>query len=112
MNTNRTVLLEGRGLSKQFHGNTVLDGVDIVCHSHTVLALVGENGAGKSTLMNIISGGLQSDAGTLWLDGEEIRFKNSHAARKRGIAFVHQEPPSLLFSEYWSPFVCLKVVET
>ncbi|GHT91426.1 ribose import ATP-binding protein RbsA [Spirochaetia bacterium] len=91
MDGDRRIILEGKELTKQFYGNTVLNGVSIRCHSHTVLALVGENGAGKSTLMNIISGGLKKDSGTLLLDGKPAVFRNSRDARKAGISFVHQE---------------------
>lgn len=56
-----------------------------------VHALLGENGAGKSTLMKIIGGIIPYDTGTMKLNGNEIRFRNSREAREKGIAFVHQE---------------------
>ena len=52
------IIVEGKALSKEFNGNTVLKDVSIRCEAGRAVALVGENGAGKSTLMNIISGGL------------------------------------------------------
>lgn len=85
------IILSGKHLSKSFFGNTVLHDVTISCKAGTILALVGENGAGKSTLMNIISGGLKADSGTIELEGENVVFRNSHDAQKRGISFVHQE---------------------
>ena len=92
MQTNQNeVILAGCGLCKQFSGNPVLTGVSIACRRGNVLALVGENGAGKSTLMNILSGGLMPDDGRLEMDGEEIVFSSPHAAKARGVAFVHQE---------------------
>lgn len=87
----KETVLSGLNISKQFNGNVVLNKVSIVCKKGTVLALVGENGAGKSTLMNIISGGLSADEGTIELDGEETVFGSPHRARERGVAFVHQE---------------------
>ncbi len=85
------IILAGRDLRKQFYGNTVLSGVSIECKQGNVLAIVGENGAGKSTLMNIISGGLQPDGGTLEYEGGMVHFASSRDSWKRGIAFVHQE---------------------
>ncbi|MDR1899418.1 MAG: sugar ABC transporter ATP-binding protein [Treponema sp.] len=87
----KQIILEGKHLGKQFYGNVVLQDVSIQCRRHNILALVGENGAGKTTLMNIISGGLQPDNGTISLDGRTVVLKNSHAARALGISFVHQE---------------------
>jgi ribose transport system ATP-binding protein len=91
MDQENRIVLEGKHLSKQFYGNTVLQDVSIRCRRNNVLALVGENGAGKTTLMNIISGGLQPDGGTIILDGKTTVLKNSHVARSLGISFVHQE---------------------
>lgn len=85
------IVLAGYGLSKQFAGNTVLDGVTIECRRRNVLALVGENGAGKSTLMNILSGGLTPDGGRIEFEGKEVAFANPLEAKRSGIAFVHQE---------------------
>jgi ribose transport system ATP-binding protein len=53
--------------------------------------MLGENGAGKSTLMKIIAGVLRADAGSLLLDGEHYAPEGPLAARRRGVAIVHQE---------------------
>jgi ABC-type sugar transport system ATPase subunit len=87
----KNIILAGKHLRKEFHGNVVLDDVTILCKKGVVLALVGENGAGKSTLMNIISGGLQPDGGEIEFEGKPVKFRNSHHALQMGIAFVHQE---------------------
>lgn len=84
-------ILVGKNLSKEFNGNVVLEDVSIECIEGSAIALVGENGAGKSTLMNIISGGLAPSKGTIELDGKEVIFQDSVAAKQRGIAFAHQE---------------------
>ena len=49
-------VLEMKGITKQYFGNTVLNDVSIDLYPGEIHALVGENGAGKSTLMNILFG--------------------------------------------------------
>src|SRR6185436_12234572 len=52
---------------------------------------VGENGAGKSTLGKILAGVYVADEGEIMLDGKSIHATTPLAARKLGIAMVHQE---------------------
>jgi ABC-type sugar transport system ATPase subunit len=50
------VLLEMKGIIKEFPGVKALDDVNLKVKENTIHAIVGENGAGKSTLMKILSG--------------------------------------------------------
>jgi ribose transport system ATP-binding protein len=84
-------LLELRDIRKSFGGVTALDGVSFQVLPGEVHALVGENGAGKSTLMNIASGVLQPDSGSILWDGQPAPELDPRKARQLGIAFVHQE---------------------
>ncbi|MEO6874046.1 MAG: sugar ABC transporter ATP-binding protein, partial [Opitutaceae bacterium] len=68
-----------------------LRGVSLEVAPGEVHALVGENGAGKSTLMNILSGALTADEGTLELDGVAYAPRDTLEARERGVAMIHQE---------------------
>jgi methyl-galactoside transport system ATP-binding protein len=52
---------------------------------------MGENGAGKSTLMKCLFGVYNKDEGHIYLEGNEINFKNSKEALENGVAMVHQE---------------------
>ncbi len=54
-------------------------------------ALLGENGAGKSTFIQILSGAVRHDGGSILVDGQDYRPANPDAARARGIAAVFQE---------------------
>ncbi len=89
--TDTKPILEMRGIGKSFPGVKALDGVNFVLYPGEVLALVGENGAGKSTLMKILSGIYSPDAGTIIMDGREVSFPDTNAAREAGIAIIHQE---------------------
>jgi ABC-type sugar transport system ATPase subunit len=84
-------LLEAHGLDKRFFENTVLAGVSIEIRPGRVHALLGENGAGKSTLINLISGVLEPDAGTIRIDGRDYQSLTPALARELGIAVVQQE---------------------
>ena len=84
-------LLVVDGVSKAFGRNCVLKDVSFSLSSGEVLALVGENGAGKSTLMNILSGGLTHDGGSIRLAGKAFSPATPAEANGAGIAIVHQE---------------------
>lgn len=78
-------------ISKSFPGVKALDDVSIEIRRGTVHALVGENGAGKSTLIKVLAGIYQPDAGSIYLDGEEVRFRVPVDALRAGISVIHQE---------------------
>lgn len=68
-----------------------MKGVQLTVESGEVHALLGENGAGKSTLMNILTGVLPRDGGTIEFDGQNLEHITITQSEKLGIAFVHQE---------------------
>jgi len=82
--------LQLSGITKRFPGILACNNVSMRVARGEVLALVGENGAGKSTLMNILAGLYQPDAGTISINGEEVRFHTPNDAYARGIGMVHQ----------------------
>lgn len=84
--------LEARGIVKTFGAHRALKGVDLTVGDGEVVGLIGENGAGKSTILNIVSGVLAHDAGSLWLDGKEIAPKTYQEANRLGIFRVFQDP--------------------
>jgi ribose transport system ATP-binding protein len=97
-----TELLNVSGIQKSFGTVRVLDGISISVNSGEVVGLLGENGAGKSTLMNIVSGALRSDAGTMTFEGRPVDLGSVRDGIALGIRFVHQElsgAPSLSIEE-------------
>ncbi|MER3462607.1 MAG: sugar ABC transporter ATP-binding protein [Armatimonadota bacterium] len=84
-------MLELRDGHKHYDGTPALRGVTFAVRSGEIHAVVGENGAGKSTLMKILAGAHQPDAGTIVLDGEEVRFGHPSEARNAGVSIIYQE---------------------
>lgn len=90
------VLLKVEGVGKEYDGNRVLKDINFTLEKGKILGLVGENGAGKSTLMNILfgmnviaeTGGYE---GSIYFNGEKIKFNSPVDALKVGIGMVHQE---------------------
>ncbi len=66
-------LLEIKGVSKRFGGLVAVDGADLTVRKGTITALIGPNGSGKTTLFNLVTGGMQADAGEIWFDGPADR---------------------------------------
>ncbi len=64
------IILEGRGVVKEFGGLRAVDGVDFNIHDGEIVGLLGPNGSGKTTLFNCVSGILPMTAGEVFLDGE------------------------------------------
>ena len=84
-------LLDVRGLSKSFPGVVALDDVSVEIAAGEVHGLIGQNGAGKSTLINILSGMLAADDGTIRLGGSDVSIRDARHALSLGIATVYQE---------------------
>ena len=85
------IILEMRGITKEFPGVKALDAVSMQVRAGEVHAMVGENGAGKSTLMRVLGGELRPDAGEVEVGGEVVRLGGPTDAIRRGISIIHQE---------------------
>ena len=64
--------LRVEGVRVHFGGVVALDEPDIVVRPGEIVGLIGTNGAGKTTLMNVISGVLTPDRGSVTLFGNEV----------------------------------------
>ncbi|MDJ0821025.1 MAG: ABC transporter ATP-binding protein [Paracoccaceae bacterium] len=67
-----SVILETRGLTKNFGGLVAVDDVSFALQKGELLALIGPNGAGKSTCFNMLMGQLPPTSGEVYLDGDRI----------------------------------------
>jgi ribose transport system ATP-binding protein len=86
-----SLLLEMRGITKQFPGARALDGVDLDVRPGEVHCLLGQNGAGKSTLIKVLAGAHQPDDGVMVWDGAPTALPSPTAAMRCGIATIYQE---------------------
>src|SRR5215471_6263311 len=78
-------------ITKRFPGVLALNQVSFEIQRGSCHALMGENGAGKSTLGKILAGVYVADEGQILLHGNALEAPTPLAARKLGIAMVHQE---------------------
>ncbi|TYP74137.1 ABC transporter ATP-binding protein [Paenibacillus methanolicus] len=67
--------IEVKGLQKSYKKLHVLKGVDLEVEKGSIFALLGSNGAGKTTVVKILSTLLQSDSGTVTVNGFDITSK-------------------------------------
>src|SRR5206468_11214128 len=79
-------LLQTTRLTKDFGDTHAVDHVDFAVTEGEVLALIGSNGAGKTTLINLISGLIPPDSGTIRFQGADITSASIHKKIGLGIA--------------------------
>ena len=91
MSKDEQLLVQMQGISKSFSVTKALSNVNFELKAGEVHALMGENGAGKSTLMKILAGVHTPDEGKILVHGKEVRVEDPSAAKKLGIALIHQE---------------------
>jgi ribose transport system ATP-binding protein len=89
--THEELVLEVRGLSRQFGAVRALTDVSFDCRAGEIHALVGENGSGKSTLLGIASGFVDPDVGSVHIGGRRLRRDSPALARKLGLATAYQD---------------------
>ena len=66
------LLLRVRGLRKAFGGLLAVCDLDFDVPAGTIVGIIGPNGSGKTTVLNLITGEIAPDAGSVRLEGHEI----------------------------------------
>jgi len=96
--TNADPIIQARDLRKTYRVGEIdvhaLRGVDLDVPRGQFLAVVGPSGSGKSTLFNILGGLSAPTAGTISIDGQDLRGLSDTGRtelRKRQVGFVFQK---------------------
>ena len=87
------MIIQAKGIEKNFGQLKVLRGVDFSASEAEVVAIMGASGAGKSTLLQILGTLMSPDGGTLEIDGVNpfaLSSRELSAFRNRRIGFVFQ----------------------
>ena len=82
-----TKIIECRHLHYEWEGQTMLEDFSYNMARGEKIGIVGANGVGKSTFLNLVTGALKADSGTLEI-GETVRFGYY---RQQGIEFSEEE---------------------
>ena len=85
-------ILELKNIKKSFKKKEILHGIDLQIRSSEVFGLLGPNGAGKTTLFSLISGLEMTTSGKIFLDENDITFKDISFRASKGIIYLPQEP--------------------
>lgn len=89
-------LLAMKQISIEFPGVKALTDVDFQTSGGRAHALIGANGAGKSTLMKVLAGAYGHYAGSISIDGRDVRIRTPKDAKDQGIQVVYQEVDTAL----------------
>ena len=81
------MIIEIEGLKKSFKDVKAVDGLSFNVKEGELFAFLGVNGAGKSTTINIISGILSKDEGTVKICGHDVETEAEKIKSELGIVF-------------------------
>ena len=79
------IILETRGLTKEFKGFAAVQDVNLRIRRGTIHALIGPNGAGKTTVFNLLTKFLQPTKGSIHFNGIDITREEPAQIARRGV---------------------------
>jgi branched-chain amino acid transport system ATP-binding protein len=86
------VILDARNLNKQFGAVTAATNVSAAIEQDSVVGLIGTNGAGKTTFINMITGYIKPDTGSIVYQGRDITALSPREVTRIGICRSFQIP--------------------
>lgn len=84
-------MIQVENLVKRYGGHVAVDGMSFTVEEGKIYGFLGPNGAGKTTTMNVMTGYIAADGGTVVIDGHDI-LKEPIAA-KACIGYLPELPP-------------------
>lgn len=81
-------MLDLKNVDAGYGAFQALFGISMQVNAGEAVAVIGANGAGKTTLMRVISGMLPASAGTMTMEGTDLRTTPPHKVVELGIAHV------------------------
>ncbi len=91
--------IEVKNLVKQFHGQTVLHGIDLEVQTGEVVAIIGPSGSGKTTLLRSINLLEQPESGTVRVG--DIHIDTAKSAREqRGLVRALRQQVGFVFQSF------------
>jgi branched-chain amino acid transport system ATP-binding protein len=83
-------LLNVENLERHFEGLAAVDGISFAVARGEVVSIIGPNGSGKTTTLNLVTGALRPNGGSITLEGERIDRADSARIAEHGIARTFQ----------------------
>jgi branched-chain amino acid transport system ATP-binding protein len=87
-----TVILEAQHLTKSYGAVKVVDDLSVSLLEGEALGVVGPNGAGKTTMLNLLTGIVRAEKGTVVFLGEDISHRSPDQRCHRGLGRTNQIP--------------------
>ncbi|HBF07223.1 MAG: LPS export ABC transporter ATP-binding protein [Pseudomonadota bacterium] len=84
--------LSASHLAKAYKKRQIIKDVSLQVESRQVVGLLGPNGAGKTTCFYMIVGLVPQDAGSVFIDDEDITALPMHGRALAGVGYLPQEP--------------------
>lgn len=79
------LILETRGLGKQFKGFAAVSNVNLKVRRGSIHAVIGPNGAGKTTTFNLLTKFLQPSSGSIHFNGRDITRDSAGQIARQGV---------------------------
>lgn len=90
MTSTSTPVLKVEGLTRRFGGLVAVNEMGFTVHAGEIVGLLGPNGSGKTTAINLISGVLRPDAGSIMLGDADIAGSPTFKIARLGVARTFQ----------------------
>ena len=98
-------VIETENLEKSFGEVKALKDISLEVNEDEVVGLLGPNGAGKSTTIEILTGQIERDSGSVEVLGDDPENNPVEIRKKLGILPEREDPPSFLTGKEYFEFV-------